>query len=40
MGYALDLEMLLRESCYGSFSDSPARAFVGIWSHPRPALRW
>jgi hypothetical protein len=28
-GYALDLEMLLRVSCDGSFSDSPARAFVG-----------
>jgi hypothetical protein len=28
-GYANDLEMLLRVSCGGSFSDSPSRAFVG-----------
>ena len=28
-GWALDLEMLLRVSCDGSFSDSPARGFVG-----------
>jgi hypothetical protein len=28
-GWALDLEMLLRVSCDGSFSDSPTRAFVG-----------
>jgi hypothetical protein len=28
-GWALDLEMLLRVSCHGSFSDSPTRAFVG-----------
>ena len=39
-GWALDLEMLLRVSCYGSFSDSPARAFAGIAPWLRPVLRW
>ena len=38
-GYAEDLEMLLRVSCSGSFSDSPARAFVGIGAQLGPALR-
>jgi hypothetical protein len=28
-GWAKDLEMLLRVSCDGSFSDSPTRAFAG-----------
>jgi hypothetical protein len=38
-GWALNLEMLLRVSCYGSFNDSPARAFAGIAPWPRPVLR-
>jgi putative chitinase len=37
-GYAENLEMLLRVSCSGSFSDSPARGFVGIGSQFRLSL--
>ena len=37
-GYAENLEMLLRVSCSGSFSDSPARGFMGIGSQFRLSL--
>jgi hypothetical protein len=37
-GYAENLEMLLRVCCSGSFSDSPARGFVGIGSQFRLSL--